>query len=95
MLCFNILFYINNIDPTIKMMLNRILIKIANIENILSKNTEDKSALLDEPFLSKFPITNPEGLLLVESCTLNEHNYDSKLVNNLFSHINTITCLLV
>lgn len=77
------------------MMLNRILIKIANIENILSKNTEDKSALLDKPFLSKFPITNPEGLLLVESCILNEHSFDSKLVNNLFSHINTITCLLV
>ncbi|XP_016660141.1 uncharacterized protein LOC107883830 isoform X2 [Acyrthosiphon pisum] len=68
-----------NNDQTVKMMLNRILIKIANIENILSKNNEDNSALLDESFISKFPITNAEGFLLVETCILNEHSFVSKL----------------
>lgn len=80
------------------MMLNRILIKIGNIENILSKNNEDKSALLDESFLSKFPITNAEGLLLVENCILNENSFASKLVNYVFSNVFTHkydTCLLV
>lgn len=62
------------------MMLNRILIKIANIENILSKNNEDKTVLLDESFISKFPIGNAERFLLVETCILNDHNFASKLV---------------
>lgn len=69
------------------MMLNIILIKIANSENILSKNNEDKSAPLDESFISKFPITNAEGLLLEEPCILNEHSFVSKLVNYLFSNV--------
>lgn len=72
------------------MILYRILIKIANIENILSKNNEDKSAPLDESFLSKFPISSAEGFLLVETCILNEQNFVLKLVNHLFSHINTV-----
>lgn len=71
------------------MMLNRILIKITNIETILSKKNEDKSALLDESFKSKFPITNAEGLLLVENCIVNENSFASKLVNYLLSNVFT------
>jgi len=75
-------------------MLNRILIKIANIENILSKNNEDKSAPLDESFLSKFPISSAEGFSLVETRILNDQNFVSKLVNHLFSQIITIHALI-
>ncbi|CAI6366379.1 unnamed protein product [Macrosiphum euphorbiae] len=66
-------------DPTVKMMLNRILIKISNIENILSKNHKDESILLDESFRSKFPLIHAEGFLLVETCILNENGFASKL----------------
>lgn len=59
------------------MMLNRILIKIANIENILSK----------------FLISSAEGFLLVETRILNDQNFVSKLVNHFFLHINTIHAL--
>lgn len=79
------------------MMLNRILIKILNIENILSINNVDNSALLDESFISKFPITNAEEFLLVETCILNEHSFVSKLVNYLFSNVFTYkynTCMM-
>lgn len=83
----------NKTDPTVKMMRNRILIKISNIENILSKNHKDESVLLDESFRSKFPIIHTEGFLLVETCILNENGFASKLVNiyhicfHMFSHI--------
>jgi len=64
------------------MMLNRILIKISNIQNILSKHNEEKSTVLDDSFISKFLIVNAEGFLLVETCILNEHGFASKLINN-------------
>ncbi|XP_050538217.1 uncharacterized protein LOC126903777 isoform X2 [Daktulosphaira vitifoliae] len=69
-----------NYDPTMNMMLNRILLKVENIEKILSKHkNENKNALLDNSFLSKFPIDNVEGFLLIETCISNEIDFVSKL----------------
>ncbi|XP_050547122.1 uncharacterized protein LOC126908851, partial [Daktulosphaira vitifoliae] len=69
-----------NYDPTTNMMLNRVLLKVENIEKFLSKHkNENKNALLDNSFLSKFPIDNVEGFLLVETCISNEIDFVSKL----------------
>lgn len=62
------------------MILNRILLRVENIENILCNNKECKHARLDEKFLSKFPIDNVDGFLLVKTCILNDIDFAQKLV---------------
>lgn len=63
-------------------MLNRILLKVENIEKMMTKNkNNDTSVLLNQSFLSKFPIDGQDGFLLVENCILNELDFVSKLVN--------------
>lgn len=81
MVIINIFFY-ESTDPTVKMILCRILSKVENIENMLSKyhKDDDKSAILDKTFLSKFPIKNAEEFLMVETCILNEPDFVLKLV---------------
>ena len=63
-----------------KMILNRILLKVENIEKMLCNNKEGKRARLDESFLSKFPIENADGFSLVNTCILNDIDFTPKLV---------------
>lgn len=54
--------------------------KVENIENILCNNKEGKRARLNELFLSKFPIHNSDGFLLVNTYTPNNIYFAQKLV---------------
>lgn len=64
------------------MILNRILLKVENIEKMMRKNKyNETSELLNQSFLSKFPIDGQDRFLLVENCILNELDFVSKLVN--------------
>lgn len=92
----NILFY-KSTDPTVKMILCSILSKVENIEKKLSKYLKDdnKSAVLDKTFLSKFPINNAEEFLMVETCILNEPEFISKLVFiEIFTNVFAITYII-
>lgn len=62
------------------MMFQQILIKIENIEKLLKKRDDNKLEILDESFLSIFPIKSAEEFLLVQTNILNDPDFASKLV---------------
>lgn len=65
------------------LILNRLLLKIDNLENILKIEKEMSSSRyekIDDSFLTNFPLSNPTMFATVESHIKNDSSFSKKLV---------------